>query len=179
MVIAAETASEIAATTNDVIAKLSYFIGVDWSRYRLTNRISDLVLSTTGRLVCTYLSEDRVLLDAVRRNPSVLLAQPVFPDQLIYAGPAGLELTSLDDDKPLINYIERYGQLPRIMVYRASSSQLFIVSKTMQKCREIEQILKAHALTLMSATIPNMQFLPDEELIYLMNREAEKERQTV
>jgi hypothetical protein len=179
MIISGHTASEVAATTNDVVARLSYFLGVEWSRYRLTNRISDLILSTTGDLVCTYLTEDRVLQDAVKKNPSILLAQPVFPDQVMYSGPAGLELTSLDDEKPLTNYVERYGQLPRVVLYRSSSSQLFIVAETMRRCREIEQVLKAHALTLLSASMPQVQFLPDDELIYLMNKEVEKDKQTV
>jgi hypothetical protein len=162
-----------------VVAKLSYFLGVDWSRYRLCNRLSDLILATTGDLVCSYLCEDSVLIDAVRRNTSALLAQPVFPDQVIYAGPAGLELTSFDDEKPLVNYIERYGQLPRVVVYRASSNNLFIVSENVRRCREIEEILKAHVLTLTSASMPQVQFLSDDELIYLMDWEAEKYKETV
>lgn len=179
LVVSGNSAGEVAATTNDVVAKLSYFLGVDWSRYRLSNRISELILSTTGHLVCSYYCEDRVLLDAVRRNHSVLMAQPVFPDQLVYAGPAGLELTSLDDEKPLFNYIERYGQLPRVILYKASTDHLFVVAETMRRCREIEQVLKAHALTLLTASIPYVQFLQDEELIYLMNWEAERNRQSV
>lgn len=179
LLVAAESAGEVAAITNDVVAKLSYFLGVDWSRYRLTNRISDLILSTTGELVCSYLTEDRVLLNAVRSNPSLLLAQPVFPDQLNYAGPAGLELTSLDDEKPLLNYIDRYGQLPRVVVYKASTKEVFIVAHSIRQCRDIEQVLKAHAMTLMSASMANVQFLPDDELIHLMTWEAEKYKQTV
>ncbi len=174
LLVSAENAGEVAAITNDVVSKLSYFIGVDWSRFRLSNRISDLILSTSGELVCSYLSEDRLLLHAARTNPSVLLAQPVFPDQLVYSGPAGLELGSLDDEKPLVNYIERYEQLPRVILYRASSKLLFIVADTMRKCRDIEQVLKAHVMTLMSASMPNVQFLSDDELIHLMNWEAEK-----
>jgi len=179
LVVSGGSSGEVASGTNDVVAKLSYFLGVDWSRYRLSNRISELILSTTGNLVCSYYCEDRILLDAVRRNHSVLLAQPVFPDQLVYAGPAGLELTSLDDEKPLFNYIERYGQLPRVILYKASSDHLFVVAETMRRCREIEQVLKAHALTLLTASIPYVQFLQDDELIYLMNWEAERYRQSV
>lgn len=179
LLVSAESVVEVARITDEVVAKLSYFLGVEWSRYRLSNRVSELILSTTGELVCSYLSEDRVLQDAVRKNPSSLLAQPVFPEQVINAGPAGLELTSMDDDRPLVNYIERYGQLPRVIVYRASMNQLFIVAETMSRCREIEQVLKAHTMTLLSAQMPNVQFLPDDELIYLMNWEAEKYKQTV
>jgi rhamnose utilization protein RhaD (predicted bifunctional aldolase and dehydrogenase) len=179
LVVSAPTAIDVAALTNDVVAKLSYFLGVDWSRYRLSNRISDLVLSTSGQSVCSYYCEDRVLQNAIKRNSSVIMAQPVFPDQVVYCGPGGLELTSLDDEKPLLNYIDRYGQLPRVVLYKASTDHLFIVSENMRKCRDIEQVLKAHALTLMSASIPQVQFLPDDELIYLMNWEAEKYRQKV
>jgi len=179
LVVCGGSAGDVANKTNEVVAKLSYFLGVDWSRYRLSNRISDLILSTTGDMVCSYLSEDTVLLDAVRRNTSCLLAQPVFPDQVIYSGPAGLELTSFDDEKPLINYIERYGQLPRIVVYKASSNNLFIVAENMHRCREIEEVLKAHVLTLTSASMPNVQFLSDDELIYLMDWDSEKNKETV
>ena len=79
----------------------------------------------------------------------------------------------------MINYVERYGQLPRVILYKASIDHLFIVSENMRRCRDIEQVLKAHALTLLSASIPQVQFLQDDELIYLMNWEAEKYRQTV
>lgn len=177
LIVTGSSAAEVAAGTNDVVAKLGFFLGVDWSRYRLSNRVSELIQTTSGQLVCSYYCEDRVLLDAVRRNPSVLMAQPVFPDQLVYCGPGGLELTSLDDEKPLLNYIDRYGQLPRVVLYKASTDHLFIVSESMRRCREIEQVLKAHALTLMSANIPEVQFLHDDELIYLMNRESEKQAQ--
>lgn len=172
LIVSGSSAGEVAATTDDVVGKLSFFIGVDWSRYRLSNRISELVQGVSEQPVCSFYCEDRVLLGAMKRNTSLLLAQPVFPEQARVCGPAGLELTSLDDVRPLVDYIDRYGQSPRVILYRASADHLFIVGKTMKNCREIEQVLKAHAMTLMSASIPKVRFLSDDELIYLMSEES-------
>lgn len=179
LIVSAKSAADVANITNEVVATLSYFLGLDWSRYRLSNRVSDLMYRLTGERVSSYYCEDQALIGAIRRNSSVLLAQAVFPDQVAYCGPAGIELTSLDDEKTVESYVEKYGQLPRVLLYKASSDHIFLIGPSIKKCRQMEEVLKAHILTLSATTMANVQFLSEDEMTRLSRNEAEKHRMTV
>ena len=147
--------------------------------FALSNRISDLILSTSGELVCSYLSEDRLLLHAARTNPSVLFTTGV-PGSVGVLRTGRTRTGFVGRRKTACKLHRKIKTTSRVILYRASSKLLFIVADTMRKCRDIEQVLKAHVMTLISASMPNVQFLSDDELIFhLMNWEAEKYKRSV
>jgi len=81
LVVSASTANEVAALTNDVVAKLSYFLGVDWSRYRLSNR-----LRTDS---CHHRATDLFVLQRRPRAVKCRKTQPIG-----FAGPTGISRSS-------------------------------------------------------------------------------------
>jgi hypothetical protein len=71
--------------------------------------------------------------------------------------------------------MERFNEIPKVIVFE---DHLFLIGANVKKCKESEEVLKSHVLTLSTAT-PNVQFLANDELKYLMNWDAEKYRQRI
>jgi hypothetical protein len=70
-------------------------------------------------------------------------------------------------------YQNKYFSLPKIFIY---DNNLFIISKSVKKAKEIEDVLKFH-LMILSYNSLDINFLTENELNYLSNWEAEKFRQ--
>ena len=134
----------------------------------------------------TYLSQDRVIkskLEELKINENVF--KPSVPDTLIYCGRSALILNpnelytnSLEDkqiefmEKELTNYFVKYKEIPKIVVVNHS---VYIVSDSLDRCRDIEQVLKAHLLCYGQKN----QILSEDEIRYLINWDAEKFRQNI
>lgn len=175
LIVSGEDAESVLGLTDEVVEKLSTLLGVDWSHYSLSNRISELLMKIDNQFHCAYYCEDRVLRDAVISKTSLVLSQPTCPDQVVYCGAVGIEITSLSDMEPIKRYVDRFNDIPKVIVYE---DHLFLIGRNVKKCKESEEVLKSHVLTLSVAT-PKVQFLANKELDYLMNWDAEKYRQRI
>ncbi|MBX9668613.1 MAG: class II aldolase/adducin family protein [Candidatus Obscuribacterales bacterium] len=176
LIVAATNVDRVIALTGSVLEKIERHLGLDLSRFRITNRITRLVREATGQSVCSYLCEDELLNEMTRNKVELVLSRPTWPDQLVYCGAGGLHLKDLDDRKAVQDFIAEYTHTPRIIVH---DNKLVFVERSLKNCQRIEDVLKAHVMMLMNSAPEDIQYLSDEEQRYLLNWEAEKVRQAM
>ncbi|MBY0552535.1 MAG: class II aldolase/adducin family protein [Candidatus Obscuribacterales bacterium] len=175
LIVAGETVEDVVAATDNVVEVVSASTGLPVGRYKLSNQISSLFRQAAVPCHCVYVSDDRYLLSELSINSDLFLAGPAWPDQLVYCGPAGLQLDRLDDAAPITRYVQQFGVPPKVIIH---CGQLLLVGKNVKNCREIEEVLKAHVMTLKSRC-RTAEFLPQEEVSFLLGWEAEKYRQSL
>lgn len=174
LIISAPTGEDVIAATNEVVDKVAEHLGLNLSHYKLTNRLTSLLRTVTNEPICSYYTEDKVLLDALKSHQDLVIERPSWPDQLVYCGSAGLRLSSFGDARAIKDFIEKYSHFPKVIVV---DEHLFIVERTIKNCRRLEEVLKAHVMMLENADMDDVQFLSNDEQEYLLNWEAEKARQ--
>ncbi len=183
MIVAGNTISEVIALTNDVVEKVGKTQPTDLSRYKYVNTVSKLVNEVCGTEWLAYLSDDKLLNDAVYKSVDVIVERCATPDQLVYCGPAGLFLQSDDivsAKTSIAEFLRTTKHAPKIVLMPvAGQIQIFLLGKSLRKCKEMEDVLKSHVLLQISGDPFTMQFLPQSEVDYLSNWEAEKYRQNL
>lgn len=175
LIVAGETIEEVVAATDNVVEVVSASTGLPVAQYKLSNQVSSLFHQVGVPCHCVYVSDDRYLLSELSINSELFLAGPAWPDQLVYCGPAGLRLARLDDAAAITSYVQQFGVPPKVVIY---GDQLLLVGKNIKNCREIEEVLKAHVMTLKSR-FETATLLPQEEVSFLLGWEAEKYRQSL
>lgn len=185
MIAAGSTLNEVIALTNDVVEKVGKAHPTDLSKYRYVNKVSKLVNQVCGTEWLAYLSDDSLLNAAVEKSEDLILARCATPDQLVYCGPAGLLLKSDDTESAktsIAEFLEREKHAPKVVLMPVAGNGkplIFLLSKSLRKCKEMEDVLKSHVLLQNSGAPSTMQFLPQSEVDYLSNWEAEKYRQNL
>ena len=92
-----------------------------------------------------------------------------FPDALIYCG-----VKVLFDIKDIHEYKLSFNETPKIIIH---DNLIYINSHNLQKCKEIEDVLKSNIFILDSDF--NKNFLSFEEICFLNNWDAEKYRRNI
>ncbi|MBI5196133.1 MAG: class II aldolase [Nitrospirae bacterium] len=175
LIISSDSFDEVETLTEGVLEKIEGYLGMDMSRYKLTTKVSRLINSIKGGLLIAYLSEDIVINNILKKNRELFFVTPFCPDKMVFCGTTVLELSHPDDYDSVKNYMEKYCELPCVVVYR---DHLFFISRNLKKAKEMEDVFKMHILVL-SATKGEVVCLSGEELRYLGNWEAEKYRQGI
>lgn len=179
LIVAGQTVEAVMTVTDNVVAVAAAASGLPTTHYKLSNQVSSLFRQVAVPCQCVYVSDDQFLLASLSHNPALFLASPAWPDQLVYCGPAGLRLERLDDATPIANYVQEFGIAPKVIVYSDDSGcHLLLVGKSVKNCREVEEVLKAHIMTL-QVQPTTTRFLPREEVAFLLGWEAEKYRQSL
>ncbi len=183
MIAAGSTLSEVMALTNDVVEKVGKTQPTDLSKYKSVNAVSKTVNEVCGTEWLAYLSGDRLLNEAVAKSTEVILARCSTPDQLVYCGPAGLFLKSDDMESAKVSiaeFLKATKHAPKVVVMLLDGQhQIFLLGKSLRKCKEMEDVLKSHVLLHISGDPFTVQYLPQSEVDYLSNWEAEKYRQNL
>jgi len=174
LIISGDSDEEVAKATDEVVLTVANHLGMDLSRYRLSNRLSNLLRAVTEESLCSYYCEDKILLDVMKKSEDLLMERPSWPDQLVYCGSAGVRLSSFGDKRAITDFKAKYGHLPKVVLVE---DHLFLVERTIKNCRRLEEVLKAHVMMLANADMDDVQFLSNDEQEYLLNWEAEKARQ--
>ena len=174
LIISGESEEEVAKATDEVVLTVANHLGLDLSRYKLSNNLTHLLRAVTDESLCSYYCEDKVLLDVLKKSEDLLMERPSWPDQLVYCGSAGVRLSSFGDKRALSDFKAKYGHLPKVVLVE---DHLFLVDHTIKNCRRLEEVLKAHVMMLANADMDDVQFLSNDEQEYLLNWEAEKARQ--
>ena len=91
----------------------------------------------------------------------------------MFCGASAIEINDLSDLSMVKLYQNKYFSLPKIIIYQ---NNIFIISKSVKKAKEIEDVLKFH-LMILSCNSLDINYLTENELNYLSNWEAEKFRQ--
>lgn len=157
--------------TSNKIAE-NYF-KLDLSKYKLVNKISKICNQITNIKNINYLTEDSIINNYLYSNINIFQYPITFPDALIYCGFNILIIDKLDFSD-INNYYLLYNELPKIIIL---DNNIYINSISLNKCKEIEAVLKANLLILDNEN--KRKFLSHDEIQELNNWDAEKYRKNL
>ncbi|MFA6211157.1 MAG: class II aldolase/adducin family protein [Candidatus Obscuribacterales bacterium] len=179
LIVAAANKQMVMQITNELVDKLASHLAFNLYRYKLVNFASALVNQVCNTKWLAYLSDDQVLESALKKSPDYLLASCATPDQLVYCGASGLSLSEFDSPdavQAVADYLHKFGHPPKVIV---SGEHILLLGQSLRKCRESEEVLRSHVMLQLGGELGTMNYLPQEEVEYLSNWEAEKYRQTL
>ena len=136
-------------------------------KYKLVNEISLIYESVYNYKFTSYLVEDEI----VRKNIDniKILNNVSIPDKLVYCGNNVINLENLSS---LEQKLKLTSNIPVMILF---DNNLYVVSKSLKKCKDIVDVLKSHLLY----SSENDNLLDKKEINYLINWEAEKYRQNI
>jgi rhamnose utilization protein RhaD (predicted bifunctional aldolase and dehydrogenase) len=173
IIVGSDDGEEIFDIYEEVVVKISAFLNLDLSRYKLPNQISSLINTISREPQIAYLSEDRTLYFLLEKNRKIFFTAPFCPDTFVFCGYEALELEDWNDSKSIVDYQKKYSDIPKVILFK---DNIFFIAPHLKKAREMEDVFKFHLLVA-EALKGNIEFLSEEELRYLGNWEAEKYRQ--
>lgn len=175
LIITSNDPREIFTLTNSVNRVIENTLGVDLSRYKLTNELTTIMKEKGSNQVISYLSEDDYLTKKITNNRSLFYQLPLSPDTLVFCGYHAVEVANEAKAYKIEEYYDMYHKFPKVVIYKG---YLFFVSNTLKKAKGAEEVFKSHIMIL-EEMVGNENPLPLSELKYLDNWEAEKFRQGV
>ncbi len=176
LVVAASEARLVMETTDRAIEAISKYLGIDHSHWVLCNRVSEIVNNTCSSDICAKLCEDVELQQALKENVKHFFSAPLFPDQAVYCGASAAAMKTLQDKDALTAFIQRHRMPPKVVLV---DGRIFLLGADTRKCREAEDVLKAHIMTMRALPEDLTTTLDDSEVNYLLAWEAEKYRQRI
>jgi len=187
LIVAGASKQIVMQTTNQVADKLAELArarapetNCNLLRYKLVNFASALINQVCSTQWLAYLSDDMILLQALKQDSRYFLSGCATPDQFVYCGSTALSLDSLDSPsavRQVVSFFEEYGHPPRVLLL--GNEHVLLMGKSLRKCRDTEDVLRAHLLLQNCGQFSAMKFLPAPEINYLNNWEAEKYRQNL
>lgn len=173
LIITSDEIKEIYTLLEEVLLRFeTMYPSMNLTKYKNTNRISREVNTVFCLDNVSYLCEDNVINDYVIKNPALLEEPITFPDALIYCGIRILfvvDFLTLEAD--LTSYKAKYEEPPKIIVW---GEHIYITSHSLNKCKEIEEVLKANLMILDNGL--EKTYLSMDEICFLNHWDAEKYR---
>ena len=173
LIVTSDNIEEIEYLTEYVLNLVEAYLNIDFSKFKLTTQITNLLKRVENSNNISYLSNDIFLNDLMKSNKKLFFEKPFCPDSFVFCGICALEINDFLDLSLINFYQKKYLSLPKIIIY---NNNIFIISESVKKAKEIEDVLKFH-LMILSHNNSNINFLSQDELNYLGNWEAEKFRQ--
>ena len=180
LVVTADTIYEIKELLYNITNKLEKELKLDYSKYHLVNHFSENLQAITKQKCVTYLSNNHNILEFIKNKYEKDLNKyfkSFLPDKVVYCGSHYIYYKIKDIIKNKIKkYIEKYHEIPKIFIMeRDEKKYLYISSNSLNKCREIEEVLISHLICYND----NNTFLSENEIEYLNNWDAEKYRKNL
>lgn len=167
IIITSDNYDEIYDILNIVITKFEN-MGPKLHRYKYTNKITCYIHKTYGIESVSYLCENNTIMSYLEKKASLFTEKITFPDALIYCGVSILFMNNFED---INEYYNKYNETPRIII---TDNSIYINSHSLNKCKEIEEVLLSNLIILDSNLDKN--YLCHEEICFLNNWDAEKYR---
>ena len=174
LIISSNNVKETKALTDKVVLDIEKYLGVDYSAYRMTNQVSELINSILNEKKIAYLSSDSFIMEVLAKDESSFFLPPFCPDKLVYCGASCVKLKKLQDQGSIKEYIVEHGNYPRVVLY---NDLIFFIADSIRKAKEIEDVLKFHLITVTNNEGKRVNYLTESEIQYLNNWDAEKYRQ--
>lgn len=165
-----DEAMELTNAVNQIAAKHT---GMDFGPVEEADSLAKFLYELGDINVCVRKFTNGMVIDALRRNPTLLDCLPCCPDTLIYCGYKVVRMNSKNQTEMIEQYIDQYGILPNVI---AVEDRIYFVASTLRKTMETEDVFVGHILSLPAAGGFECR-LSDDELHFLGNWEAEKYRQ--
>lgn len=145
LIVTSNNFEDIKKITELVLEKIEKFLKVDMSRYKMTNKISNLIknFEKNSNIVC--LSEDKYLNEQLSKNTDLFFLKPFCPDGLVFCGISAVKIKNLLDVAALHDYKKQYFDLPKVIIFEKN---IFFVALNVKKAKEVEEMLKFHIMVL-------------------------------
>ena len=176
LIITSNSISDVKRLTEIVINKIEKYLKIDMSRYKLTNKISNLINAAQKNNNITYLSEDRYLNEQLLQNKKLFLQTPFCPDVQVFCGTRPILLKNLLDIDLVKKYRKKYFEFPKVIIF---NEHIFFNAPNVKKAKEMEEVMKFHIMVLKKNLKTKKNFLNFYELRYLNGWEAEKFRKKI
>lgn len=137
-----------------------------YTPYKLCNRISKIITKITQTEHVTIVCQDKII-QRLKHNYN---PQPTSPDQIVYCGKYILKVCDLNLDV-FEDHMDKYKSVPVIVMY---NNWLYITAKSIAKCKEIEDVLKANMMV--SDNEEFINYLQSTDIEAIENWDAEKYR---
>tara|TARA_Y100000310_G_scaffold60501_1_gene55836 strand:- start:60 stop:1133 length:1074 start_codon:yes stop_codon:yes gene_type:complete len=174
LIISSNNVEETKALTDKVVLDIEKYLGVDYSAYRMTNQVSELINSILNEKKIAYLSSDSFIMEVLAKDESSFFLPPFCPDKLVYCGASCIKLKKLQDQESIKDHMVKHGDYPKVVLH---DNMIFFIADSIRKAREIEEVLKFHLITMTNNDDGRINYLSKSEIQYLNNWDAEKYRQ--
>lgn len=176
LVVSGEDADEVIGKTEQVLAGIAGYLGLDDSACRAATRLYEVIGeidALAGNIV--YLSENRYL--SQEYAGSGLVEQGAWehafcPDCVVYAGKKLLWLKKEYDRQDILDFMDAHG-LPTLVYHEG---HFYILAESVKKAQEIENVMSFAARVQYANKGRRMQYLSDAQGEELLNWDAEKYR---
>ena len=176
LVFTSDNIKDLKKIIHETISKLEHHLDLNYFKYRFVNDISKNLKEISKERKITYLSENIYLDTFINSEPDFnTVFTSFFPDKVVYCGISYCNIDKENIDKQINSYIDTYREIPKIFILKLNKYYLYISSSSINKCREIEQVLVSHFMCYQDNNI----FLDKKEINYLNNWDAEKYRKLV
>ena len=172
LIITSDDPNKLLEINEFVLSKIEKNMCLDFSKFKLTTKISKFISSSMQKDVTVFLSNDSIVSSFLSSSYKLESLKPFNPDSLVYFGFEIIKLNNLIDSSPLIIYENKYRELPKVFIFKKN---IYISADNFKKFKEIEDVLKSHLLIILNCKKP-LNYLKFDELKYLSNWEAEKFR---
>lgn len=169
LITAGKNPQEVISLTENVTKAIEKELGLNFAPYKLTSELAAIINKFSKQPLVALLSCDSLLETETAKK--VLFSPPLFPDQLVYCGPAVLKLTT---PKQIQEYKKKYKVLPKVIFYK---KHLFFIAKDLKKAKEMLEVFKAHTIAAQGGSHNNP--LAKKDIDFILNCEAEKYRQNL
>ena len=176
LVFTSDNIKDLKKIIHETISNLEHHLDLNYFKYRFVNDISKNLKEISKERKITYLSENIYLDTFINSEPDFnTVFTSFFPDKVVYCGISYCNIDKENIDKQINSYIDTYREIPKIFILKLNKLYLYISSSSINKCREIEQVLVSHFMCYKDNNI----FLDKKEINYLNNWDAEKYRKLV
>lgn len=177
LVITSENIIELKDILKNINDKLESYLNLNLKKYHYVNIISNTLYNIFNKKFVSYLVENENIQNFINNcNEKELINsfQSFLPDKIVYCGISCVFIKK-NIKASIEQYFSKYNEIPKIFIYNTEKKQLYISSNSLNKCRDIEQVLLSHILCYNVSNI----LLDDKEIKYLNNWEAEEYRKNI
>lgn len=175
LIVSSDDEKEIALLTDYVVEKIENYLACDMSAYRNSTKLVSLFNDLGEYGMVAYLSRDVDVINAFKKDQSLLTQTPFCPDTLVYCGVRAVFLETFSDLEAVQKYKTIYYEYPKVI---SVGENIYLMAKSVKKAKDMEELLKFHLMVLEDRS-DEVNLLEMEELSYLSNWEAEKFRQNI
>jgi rhamnose utilization protein RhaD (predicted bifunctional aldolase and dehydrogenase) len=176
LIVSSDNYEDVIKITEDTIDKIAEYFACPMERYKNVTAIAELMNSFQQDHLLAYLTDDQVIKDLVTENNTLLFTRPFCPGKYEYCGINTCKLDFLSDGSPIQAYLQAYAELPKVIVYQNS---VYLISTSILKAKEMEEVLKAHLLELKIADTEHINYLSNAEINYLKAWEVNQYRRII
>lgn len=168
IIVTSDVYEDILTILNNLLVKCENYIDVKFDKYKIVNNISKILNNLTGNDYISMLSDDNVITSNIKE----INFESSFPDKVIFCGHELLKTNLSELKENIIKFISINNDSPKIIIIETN---IYIISTSINKCRDIESILKSMILINKNSET----YLSNDECEKLNNLDSEKFRKEI